>query len=104
MMCPVCQSDTSVKDSRPQENGTIKRRRVCASGHKMTTWESTVPPDAILRKRATYNTYKAKWIERNPELHKQHQRRGRLRRQARMEAKQTGEPVEVIYQRWGVAA
>lgn len=96
MMCPVCQSDTSVKDSRLQANGTVKRRRVCESGHKFNTWEGTSDATRVIeaRRRA-----KKAYRERNPDR----DRLDRLRREARAEAKEAGVPVEIIFQRWGVA-
>ena len=41
MRCPYCQSeDTQVKDSRPTEDGAIRRRRVCSDcGGRFTTFE-----------------------------------------------------------------
>lgn len=53
MMCPVCQSETSVKDSRQSSLNTIRRRRVCENGHKMTTWESAVDPKRAIMEADT---------------------------------------------------
>ena len=41
MLCPFCKnSDTSVVDSRPTEDGAaIRRRRTCGCGQRFTTFE-----------------------------------------------------------------
>jgi len=48
MNCPVCQSDTSVKDSRAMDGKTIRRRRVCDSGHRFNTWEVTADASGVI--------------------------------------------------------
>jgi transcriptional regulator NrdR family protein len=40
MKCPRCQSDTSVKDTRPDKANTVRRRRVCEKcNHTFYTFE-----------------------------------------------------------------
>jgi transcriptional regulator NrdR family protein len=96
MKCLHCHSETHVKDSRLQKDGTIRRRRVCENGHAFNTWESTANAQSVIeaRRRA-----KKAFRERNPD----YDRRTRLRREARLEAQATGQPVQKIYQLWGVA-
>lgn len=53
MRCPYCNSsDSQVKDSRPnEEDGTIRRRRVCNEcGAKFTTLERVQLRDILVRK------------------------------------------------------
>lgn len=102
MMCPVCSASTSVKDSRPTEDGTIKRRRVCEGGHKFITWESTVDPAVTLRRRRAKAANQKRYLQANPEISRANMRRYRLRKSAKAEAKATGTPVEKLYERWGV--
>lgn len=41
MRCPTCGAPTEVKDTRPLSAGaTIRRRRLCANGHRFTTHEA----------------------------------------------------------------
>jgi transcriptional regulator NrdR family protein len=103
MMCPVCQSDTSVKDSRLQENGSIKRRRVCVAGHSFSTWETTARPDAWEKRREGWRAWAAKQKQTDPEAMRARWRRSKRRQMARAEAAATGRPVEAIYQAWGIA-
>jgi len=54
MRCPYCNSSESqVKDSRPnEEDGTIRRRRICSDcGAKFTTLERVQLRDIMVRKR-----------------------------------------------------
>ena len=40
MICPICKKgETSVVDSRPTEDGTTIRRRLCMCGERFTTFE-----------------------------------------------------------------
>lgn len=42
MMCPICGSDNnSVKDSRMNGDGIVRRRRACECGIRFTTYELT---------------------------------------------------------------
>ena len=43
MICAQCGGPTKVTDSRPYGSGT-RRRRVCACGHRFTTWETPSRP------------------------------------------------------------
>jgi hypothetical protein len=40
MNCPACKTQTIVCDSREQPDGSTRRRRVCANGHKFTSKET----------------------------------------------------------------
>lgn len=59
--------------------------------HSVRAW---LDDAARLKRNAACMAYKAR-------LPKETLRRWRLRAEARAEAKQTGEPVEAIYKRWG---
>ena len=54
MRCPYCQSeDTQVKDSRPTEDGAIRRRRVCSDcGGRFTTFERVQLRELTVVKKA----------------------------------------------------
>lgn len=94
MRCPRCREDTRVVDCRLR-GGNMKRRRECVScGERFNTWETRRRPDT--RDRSAY--FAARYAAQSPEA----KRRAALRRAARQEAKETGEAVEAIYQRWGV--
>lgn len=104
MMCPVCGLDTAVKDTRSPSPSVIKRRRVCGKGHKTTTFETTVNPTADLRRREARSKLERAWREHlGKEENARRDRRKYMRKLARAEAREAGEPVEIIYQRWGVA-
>jgi transcriptional regulator NrdR family protein len=104
MKCPRCQFDTRVRDSRPTDQNTVKRRRVCdGCGFKFHTFETTVNPDQALRRRQKFNEYMRAWKARNPEKVKALNHRRKRRQEARKEAAALGVPVETIYAQWGVA-
>lgn len=43
--CTQCGARSSaVIDSRPQDDGAVRRRRLCSCGFRYTTWESTDDP------------------------------------------------------------
>ena len=52
MLCPVCSSESTVKDSRPARAGAaIRRRRLCknaACNHRWTTFETGVDNMGII--------------------------------------------------------
>lgn len=98
MKCPRCGADTHVTDSRHTPDDFIRRRRACDNGHRFSTYETTYAPSNIRWARKHGTARVAAWREKNPEKVE----RLRMREEARKEAKRTGEPVAVIYQRWGV--
>lgn len=54
MLCPICEHDTKVVDSRPVQEGIlgIRRRRECVKcEHRFTTVEEFEAPDIIIVKR-----------------------------------------------------
>lgn len=95
MRCMHCDQDTSVIDTRAQGDGTIRRKRRCAAGHVFMTWESTANAQRL---RENQRKAQRAYRERNPGSRK----RTNLRRAARLEAQETGEPVETVYERYGV--
>lgn len=104
MQCPKCAGDTSVVDSRAAPNNTIRRRRECdACGHRFNTFESTVSPQVVIKHRQAQAVRKQRWwANMSPEMRRAHKLREHRRAEARCEAKETGEPVEALYRRWGV--
>lgn len=105
MKCPHCHRDTSVRDSRPQADGTIRRRRVCRVGHVTTTWESHLNPIAHLNARARNKRHVKSWWENmSPAEKAERQKFYRVRSMARKEAKAKGVPVEQVYEQWGVSS
>ncbi len=103
MLCPRCLAATSVKDSRPQENGTTRRRRICENGHKFSTWESTVDPAPALRRLEEARKRAARrWAAMTPEQRLADRRRRESRSEARKQASEERVPPEAIYARWGL--
>jgi transcriptional repressor NrdR len=50
--CPQCQSPTRVAETRSADSGAaVRRRRVCARGHRFTTFERREPDPIHVRKR-----------------------------------------------------
>jgi transcriptional regulator NrdR family protein len=109
MKCPDCSEDTSVLDSRLTPAGYVRRRRVCPAGHRVTTYETTTPPErpkAQGRKRRPLSpqqrdVLRAITAARTAEQRRAANKRKHLRRAAREEARRTGEDVKLIYARWG---
>lgn len=104
MICPHCQGKTSVKDSRPQADGSIKRRRTCRRGHITVTWETALNPVTHLKFQAKNKRHVRKWWDSmSPEERAERHKFYRLRSMARKEAKATGQAVEALYEQWGVS-
>lgn len=103
MKCPHCHRDTQVKDSRPQSDGSIRRRRSCRAGHITITWETALNPTSHLNARARNKRHVKKWWDSmSPEEQAERRKFYRVRNMARKEAKATGVPVETIFEQWGV--
>ncbi len=108
MQC-ACGSETTVTQSRHVQKGdvwTIRRRRVCtACAERVTTWETTDAAVVHLQQTRKFNRERRR--RQRAALPKDVRaaafKRVYLRRKAREEAAETGEPVDAIYQRWGVA-
>ncbi|MFC5509335.1 hypothetical protein [Bosea massiliensis] len=101
MRCDRCGAETIVLDTRITSVNTIRRRRQCGGcGFRFTTHESTVNQAKLLeQRRAALRSFRTRMT---PEERKAFDKRNHLRRSARAEAKKTGEPVQAIYERWGV--
>ena len=105
MICPHCQGKTSVKDSREMDDGLVRRRRVCRRGHVTITWESHLNPTAHLKARARNKKHvKGWWSRMSKEERAERHKFYRIRHMARKEAKATGQPVEAIFELWGVSS
>lgn len=102
MNCPKCDSHTGVMDTRLRGD-IIRRRRLCESGHRFVTYESTIDPSMILRQRATRaKAEKRRWEAKTPAERQAIKHREHMRASARREAQETGEDVNAIYKRYGV--
>lgn len=107
MRC-ACGASTDVIESRSVRKGdgwTIRRRRVCrACGERLTTWETTEAAAAELQQSRKFRRDRRR--RQRAALAKAERaaafKRVYLRRKAREEAAESGEPVAAIYQRWGV--
>lgn len=42
MLCSICQAWTSVSETRKGGNGSLKRVRLCANGHRFATTETAI--------------------------------------------------------------
>lgn len=97
-----CGGETMVRASRRTDQDAIRRRRECVKcGLRFSTFESRLEPRLI--KRASDALALALSGGREESRPAGTVRRASLRSQAKAESRVTGEPVEVIYQRWGCA-
>jgi transcriptional regulator NrdR family protein len=75
MKCPRCGAESSVAETRTGEHLTIRRRRVCTSGHRFTTVEmhqSAVHKGDLVRRAKAIAARVAMWhrdIEIARDLH-----------------------------------
>ena len=103
MNCPHCGGETTVRDSRPAPNNTFRRRRKCiACQRRVTTYESTVNPQTLLKFRASESARQKRWREADPQRHERLKAYNRLYQQVRREAAATGETHDQVRARWGV--
>ncbi|HEX2554193.1 MAG TPA: hypothetical protein VHL98_10855 [Microvirga sp.] len=101
MICPRCGSDTRVIETREVEGKpVIRRRRRCAEGHRFDTYESREKPTHLVERPPGYQ---AALMRKRRAQDRERDQRDRLREIARQEHKQTGEPLEQVYARFGVA-
>jgi len=62
MKCPRCGASTEVKETRPFEYETLRRRRECANGHRFTSVEVYREVYCSARQRANvYARSMARW-------------------------------------------
>lgn len=103
MICPKCSADTRVIDSRPHDSDdrVIQRRRACtACGHRFSTWESTIDIAALrARQRRAQAAYK---LRMDPAVRAARVARSNLRRDAKVEAAETGRPLEDVMRAWDI--
>lgn len=117
MICPKCSAETTVVECRKYANGAtsgLRRRRECVEcGHRFTSLETLVvlgraksqkprqlTEEAAARKRARQAVQRA---QRTPEERKAIAQRDRLRKMARLEAAETGRPIDEILAAWSAA-
>lgn len=80
-----------------------RRRRCHRCGAIFHTFESTVDPAKFLRLRASAAAFeRRRRAALTPEQRAEESKRNRLRAEARVEARESGEPVAAVYERWGV--
>ncbi|APX84587.1 hypothetical protein BV511_07605 [Methylorubrum extorquens] len=104
MICARCDGDTRVIDSRPHEDdpGVVRRRRECVScGHRFFTQEGTIN---IAGMRAKRRRAQAAYLARlNPTVKAARVAASNLRRDAKIEAEETGRPLVDVLRAWGAA-
>lgn len=54
MKCPICESNTRVKETRESPTFGIRRRRVCEENHWFTTQETVIPKDVLDAERLAH--------------------------------------------------
>lgn len=52
-VCPICQAKARMTDSRPFTDW-VRRRYLCANGHKYSTVETVVPKELAHQGRTTF--------------------------------------------------
>lgn len=102
-----CGGETQVLDSRNGPMNTVKRVRRCTiCGYRVKTIEAVgdSATEFLMRHRkARREKQKRWWNSLSPEERRAWKKREYTRASARREARETGEPVEQIYIRWGCA-
>lgn len=111
MICPKCEAETKVVDSRPTEGGTqIRRRRLCeACGYRFSTFETS--PEHAPATDADLEKQRAEWREKarvtrqrmTPERRAAFAAHKRLCEKVRAEARETGVSVDLVRKRWGIS-
>ncbi|BDL40946.1 hypothetical protein [Methylorubrum sp. GM97] len=103
MICARCAGDTRVIDSRPHEDdpGVIRRRRECvACGHRFFTQEGTIN---IAGMRAKRRRAQAAYLARlDPAVKAARVAASNLRRDAKIEAEETGRPLANVMRDWSI--
>lgn len=128
MKCPKCNSDTAVMDSRPHEGTTHRRRECVACPTRFSTVENVVFGTVALRPLSMLGRPKPKLQRNKSEAKRKDVRMGAdatarilttqkeaaeaagltlhkykvARSEARREAVRNNEPVELVFQRYGV--
>lgn len=101
MICPKCSADTRVIDSRPHEDDArvFWRKRACtACGDRFVTWESTYDIAAMRKQRRRAQlAYKARM---DPAVKATRIARSNLLRDAKVEAAETGRPLDDVLRAW----
>src|SRR5688572_2037999 len=55
LLCPLCESQTRVVETRQVEPGLFRRRRICDTGHRFSSWEMS---------EARFCRKRAGWLQR----------------------------------------
>jgi len=104
MNCIKCQGPTSVIDSRSKPETVVRKRRCDSCGFRFSTTEVSYSADRIAKDRLRQREWaRQRRARETPEERVARIKRWKTRKAARKEAAETGEPVQQIYERWGVA-
>ncbi|MFD1477010.1 hypothetical protein [Ancylobacter polymorphus] len=102
-----CGGELHALETRDGPLNTIRRRRQCSTcGQRVTTHEAIGEPDVdVLRRhrKTRRESARRQWAKLSPDERRARTKRKKLRMAARREARETGEPVDQIYARWGCA-
>ncbi|OHV17127.1 hypothetical protein BK022_07465 [Methylorubrum extorquens] len=104
MICPKCSADTRVVNSRPHADDAtvIVRRRHCTEcPRRFDTFEST---RNVVKLRRNSRAGKARWAAEMPaDVLAEKNRLYGLRRDAKIEAEETGRPLANVMRDWSLA-
>ena len=103
IVCRECEAPTVIVKVSTKGKTVVERIRECSvCSKRVTTYESRINPMAIVKSRfGRRRGLNLSYGRLTPEARKERYRRDQLRRSAREEAAETGEPVANIYKRWG---
>jgi hypothetical protein len=104
VICPKCSADTRVVNSRPhaEDAKVIVRPRHCtACTHRFDTFEST---RNVVKLHRNSRAGKARWVaEASADVLAEKNRVYGLRRDAKIEAEETGRPLANVMRDWSLA-
>lgn len=103
MICPKCKGDTRVVSSRPHADDAtviVRRRHCIACPERFETFESTRD---VVKLRKNSRAGKAQWVAETPaDVKTEKNRVYGLRRDAKLEARETGKPLPEVLKAWGL--
>ncbi len=103
MICPKCSANTRVVDSRPhrEDARVVVRKRVCEGcGRQFKTQEGII--DLVSIRKNKVRRQQAHVRRLDPAVRAARIARDNLRRDAKIEAAETGRPLEDILREWNV--